>query len=146
MPKDKKIMEPKEPKGKYPPGPPAAIKPKKTAKSRGRQFRRDGMGFSESDKNQPEWKRFHELEEGTTLEAFIADADMAENPKAAHGAIRAGRYSVGKAEQRGDGWVLERPIECTRVTNPKFVLRPPCVIRGGWKQQKVAIITGVKRV
>jgi len=140
----KKYMEPKEPKGDYPPGPPAEIKPGKATKSRGQQFRRDGLGFSERDKNQPEWKRFHELVAGTTLIAFVIDADMTDNVNAVAGHIRAGKYTIGTAEKRDKGWILQRPIECTRVTDPNYILHPPCVIRGGFKKLKVAIITGVK--
>lgn len=119
--------------------------PGKTKKARGRQFRRDGMGQREADKNQPEWKRFWELKRGTTLKQFVADSGMSPNENAAAGHIRAGRIMIGKAEQRDKGWILERPIDCVRVTDPNFVIVPPCVIRGGWKDKKVAIITGVKR-
>jgi len=111
--------------------------------SRGRQFRRDGMGQHEADKNQPEWKRFHELKVGTTLVEFVSDSGLVPTINAAAGHIRAGRITIGKAEQLGPGWVLERPLECTRVIDPQYVIVPPCVIRGGWKNQKVAIITGV---
>ena len=117
--------------------------PGRTTTSRGRQFRRDGMGQHEADKNQPEWKRFHELKVGTTLVAFVADSGMSPDYNAAAGHIRAGRITIGEARQQGPGWVLERPLECTRVTDPQYVIVPPCVIRGGWKEKKVAIITGV---
>ena len=122
----------------------AKIKPGKVTKSHGRQFRRDGMGFNEADKKQPEWKRFHELVAGTTLLEFVIDADMTDNVNAVAGHIRAGKYTVGTVEQRGEGWILQRPIECKRITDPDYVLPPPCVIRGGFKKLKVAIITGVK--
>ena len=123
---------------------PAKIKPGKTKEVRGRQFRRDGIGFNEVDKKQPEIKPFHDLKEGTTLAEFVADSDMCENPKSAEGQIKGGKYTVGTAKRQGEGWVLQRPIECVRIRDPKYVLRPPCVVRGGFDGLKVAIITGSK--
>jgi len=102
------------------------------------------MGAEEKDKEQPEWKRFWALMPGTTLMEFVADSGMSPDENAAAGHIRAGRVTIGWAERRGDqAWVLQRPIECERITDPNYVLVPPCVVRGGWKDKKVAIIVDV---
>jgi len=102
------------------------------------------MGARERDKDQPEWKRFWELEPGTTLVEFVADCGMSPDANAAAGHIRAGRVTIGWAEPRGSqAWVLQRPIECERITDPNYEIKPPCVIRGGWKDKKVAIVVSV---
>lgn len=121
----------------------AKKRPDQTEKARGRKFRPDGLGRGMKDKKQPEWKHFDSLEAGTTLLEFLVDSGLEANAGQAAGAIRAGRYTIGGAERMTEGtWRLDRPIECARITDPDFVLKPPCVVRGGWKSLKAAIIKG----
>jgi len=77
-----------------------------------------------------------------TLLEFVVDSGMEPSRDRAFGAIQAGRYVVGRAwPVSGGTWALDRPFGCLRVTDPLAVLRTPCVVRGGWKTQKVSVAT-----